>query len=234
MKTAMFLLLTFVLFNFPPAYGQQTKDHWLIGNWAGSIEGLTAKGGPNRTLRVSEVAPDGWAKAQYGITGQNTGQIDVAVDGAQVKFLIPTTNNRIELMREGENSLVGTFSLPTGKSFPMKLTKIKPTTEFDGDWSGNTAGNASCGGASYDLTVKDSLITGKLRLVDRRIHGATYESIITGQVYADGTAALSLKGEGRNTQFSGTFTSTEFRGTDARYGNRGFSQCTYEVELKRR
>ena len=207
----------------------------MVGTWEGSIEGFSAKFDPNRTLRVTAVGPDGEAKAQWGIRGQSIGRADATVDGARVKVLIPSSNNLVELTREGDNSLVGTYALPTGTSFPIKLTKIKPTTEFDGDWTGHTIGAIGCGGAHYDLTVRDSLITGKLRLFSTgRVEKESWESIITGEVKADGTATLRLKGGARTTQFSGTFTNTEFRGTDARYGDRGNGQCTYEVELKRR
>jgi hypothetical protein len=117
--------------------------------------------------------------------------------------------------------------------FAQEQPAQKRSTEFDGEWQGrNTGFSKGCGTMSYNLTVKDSLISGNARYLDV-LGGSTNtkDSAVTGEVAADGTAEIRVKGPARISQFSGKFTSTEFRGVDPPKGNRG---CSYEIELKRK
>jgi len=231
MKPLAFLLASVIFFSVQSASAQQPQSHWLIGHWEGTIENYRSKEGPDRTLRVHAVSPDGKAVGRSSVTGMNSVAIDVVVEGVQIKFLLPS-KNLVELKREGDDRLVGNYTLPDGRAFPLTLKRIKLSSDFDGDWRGSTGQTgAGCGGVHYDLSIKDSLISGKFTVVYR--DGTTFYSNVTGEVDTTGKAIIELKGV-RNTQFAGTFTKTEFRANDPRYGDKGNAQCSYENELKRR
>lgn len=232
MKTITFFVLSFVLLNFQEGFGQQTQSHWLVGSWEGKIEEYSGKDDPGRTLQVDAVSPDGKALARWTVTGQKRGRVDAKVEGSQVQ-VVTGGNSLVELTREGDDSLSGTFTLGTGRAFPIKLARIKPSTEFDGDWTGMTSrAMKGCGAPYYNLTVKNSQITGRL-LIMAQSNNPPAESAITGIVNADGTATIQLTGA-RKTKFTGKFSGTEFKGLDPAYGGGRLSACSYEVELKRK
>ena len=127
MKTITFFLVSVILFSFQASLAQQTQTHWLVGQWEGKIEGYLSKENPGRTLRVIAVSPDGTAQARWAVTGQGMGGADIAVDGLKVT-VVTSAKSQVELSREGDNLLVGTFTLQTGRRFPIKLTKINGPT----------------------------------------------------------------------------------------------------------
>ncbi len=127
MKTITFFLVSVILFSFQASLAQQTQTHWLVGQWEGKIEGYLPKQNPARTLRVITVSSDGTAQARWAVTGQGMGGADIAVDGLKVT-VVTSAKSQVELSREGDNLLVGTFILQTGRRFPIKLTKINGPT----------------------------------------------------------------------------------------------------------
>jgi hypothetical protein len=130
-KTFSFFLVTVILFGFQVSLAQQTETHWLIGRWEGEIGRFRGQGGPLRTLRVTEVSPDGKARAMWGIAGEFSFRPDVRVEGVQVK-IVTGSKSVVELMRQGDTLLAGTFTTVKGRVFPIKLAKVKPSTEIDG------------------------------------------------------------------------------------------------------
>jgi hypothetical protein len=144
----------------------------------------------------------------------------------------------VELAREADGSLAGKSTFQSGQAFSIKLSKIKLSNEFDGTWEGratvNPPNDRECTSGYYEVAVKDSLITGSFEIASRAAAGARFRSSVTGEIRPDHTAVFEVKGEpgvynARSSRFSGTFTSTEFRGNDPVVG-----RCGYEVELKRR
>jgi hypothetical protein len=105
--------------------------------------------------------------------------------------------------------------------------------EFDGEWVGSASSQvATCPRGTYQITVKDSQITGTFNIQVGKASKTRFDtSTVTGQVGPDGKAQVVHSGvdtKGRSSKFSGTFTSTEFRGSDTR------GRCDYEVQLQRR
>jgi hypothetical protein len=226
--SALLLILLFAV-GLSPA---QAQTHWLVGRWDGSIEGMAAKQKPARTLRVHTVEADNTAKARWAITGENTGSVDARVDGSQISFVVASSKSVVELSREGDDSLAGKITFANGKSFPVKLTRVKLSNTFDGDWQGSVTVLRGCGSATYNFKVTDSLITGGLRLTFAGYGtepASFFDSDITGEVDSRGAAVIEIRGR-RNAVFPGTFTSTEFRGTDPT-DSRG---CSYDIVLTRR
>ena len=229
MKTAVFFLLMIALLHFRASLAQEKQSHWLVGRWRGSIENYSGEEGPLRTLRVTRVSPDGAeAIAMWSVSGEQAFWANLALEGSQVK-IVTNTKSVVELTREGDESLVGKLTWANGQGFSIKLRKIRLSTEFDGEWEGNSPVFQGCGDAYYKITVKDSLITGRLRIIWQDLSPSAI-SAITGEVDADGRAVIQVRGA-RNSRFSGTFTSKEFRGSDPPVGNQG---CSYEVKLNRR
>lgn len=105
--------------------------------------------------------------------------------------------------------------------------------EFDGEWVGSASSQvANCPRGTYQITVRDSQVTGTFNIQAGKGSKTRFDtSTVTGQVGPDGKAQVEHSGvdtKGRSSKFSGTFTSTEFRGSDTR------GRCDYEVQLQRR
>jgi hypothetical protein len=232
MKQSILIALVMVLLGYQVTHAQQTQSSWLIGRWDGNIEGFTGQAGSARTLRVHDISAEGAIVSLWGIPPQTRGRAEVKTDGLQVRVFVPSSKSTVELTREGDEVLLGKIVLANGREFPIKLTKTKLSNQFDGKYSGTSSVGRGCGSGLYDITVRDSLITGWFRFHTTRGNIASQTSAdgeITGEVSGDGTALIELRGP-RNSQFSGTFTATELKAIDPALGNRG---CSYELILKR-
>ncbi len=128
-------LLLIPLFGFGLSQAQ-AQTHWLVGRWDGAIDGMAAKQKPARTLRVHAVEADNTAKARWAITGENTGNVTAKVDGSQISFVVASSKSVVELTREGDDSLAGNIKFANGKSFPVKLNRVKLSNTFDGELAG--------------------------------------------------------------------------------------------------
>ena len=106
--------------------------------------------------------------------------------------------------------------------------------EFDGEWVGRASSQDenACRPGTYQITIKDAQLAGTYDVrVKVRGNYRNDTSKVTGQINSDGKAVIELTAvdtNGRNSKFSGTFTSTEFRGADKR------GRCDYDVRLQRR
>jgi hypothetical protein len=92
---------------------------------------------------------------------------------------------------------------------------------------------ANCPRGTYQITVRDSQITGTFNVQAGKASKTRFDtSTVAGRIDSDGKAIIEVKGvdaaKARSSKFSGTFTSTEFRGSDTR------GRCDYEVQLQRR
>jgi hypothetical protein len=233
MKQSIVVASVMVLLGYQLTSAQQAQSPWLIGRWDGTIEGFTGQGGPARMLRVNNISAEGAIVSLFGVPPDRRGRVEIKVDGSQVRFFVPSTKSTVEVTREGDEVLVGKMVLASGREFPIKLTKTKLSNQFDGKYSGTSSVGHGCGSGHYEITVKDSLITGWFRFHVTRgsfpNQTLSANGEITGEVGSDGTALIELRGP-RNSQFSGTFTNSEFKATDPALGNRG---CSYEIILKR-
>jgi hypothetical protein len=220
MKQCMiFAFIVLFLLGYQNASAQQTQSSWLIGRWDGNIEGFIGQGGPARTLRVNRISADGTIVSLWGIPPQTRGRAEVKVDGSQVKVFVPSSKVTVELTRESDDVVVGKITFENGREFPIKLTKTKLPNQFDGKYSGTSSVGRGCGSYHYDITVKDSLITGWYRSHVTKGSIANMTSAdgeITGEASSDGTALIELRGPPRNSQFSGTFTGAELKAIDLR------------------
>ena len=233
MKQFVVFVFVVLLLGYQVASAQETGSSWLIGRWDGNIEGFKGEGGPARMLRVNNISAEGAVVSLFGVPPDRRGRVEIKVDGSQIRFFVPSTKSTVELTREGDEVLVGKMMLASGRELPLKLTKTKLPNQFDGKYSGTSSVGRGCGSYHYDITVKDSLLTGWYRSHVTKGSIANMTSAdgeITGQASSDGTALIELRGPPRNSQFSGTFTGAELKAIDPPFGNRG---CSYEITLKR-
>jgi hypothetical protein len=237
LKFLAFLIVTVVLFGPVPTFAQQSQNQWLIGHWDGTIEGFPASENPSRVLRVHNVSADGKAVALWVVPGSNAAQTETSTDGSSVKIAFPGSKAAIELIREGDGSLGGKFTNPSGKTYPIKFKQAKLSSEFDGEWQGPATNNPrnsnECTDGTYQVTIKESLITGTFQILSR-IGSGRLESLVTGEIQPDKTAVLELKPLTpimASARFTGTFNGNEFHGSNPAVGG---GRCGYDVNLKKR
>jgi hypothetical protein len=189
---------------------------------------------------VIDVAPDGKAQAMFGTVPNYMPNARVMVEGAKVN-IVTAVKNEVELTQQGDDSLVGRFTATKEKrQFPIKLTKLKPSSEFDGEWEGKAytrpcpqaRGTDFFSRGNYQLTIRNSLITGKgvFSYIDMDHQVWARWSTITGHVDSDGFAVLlqtSLLGQ-TSPPLLGMFTNTEFRASQTQ------DFCAYDVKLIRK
>ena len=139
-------------------------------------------------------------------------------------------------------TFAGTFKFPNGQVKSVRFEKlaagatvpasVAASSAFNGKWSGNAFSQiAGCISGAYDLSVKDGVISGTATFHPRE--GSPRVSSVTGQVGADGGAALALAPQGeqaRRSRFQGKFDKDEFKGDDPAVGG---GRCAYAVTLKK-
>jgi hypothetical protein len=240
-KTLAFLIAVVLPFSYRTSFAQEGQIHWLIGRWDGLLEESSRKGGRNRTLRVLDVTPDNSGPATFGRSPLDSTRAELNLEGAKVKVVTLTTKRVVELTRQGDESLVGTFTDESGQKFPIRLTKIKLSSEFDGRWEGEGLTRPGCmlpatdfyQDSNYYLTIQNGLITGySLARVHHPLTGSKFrKSTVTGQVEPDGIGVLvqtPLSQGGASGNLVGTFTGTEFHASQTR------GRCAYDVKLMRK
>src|SRR5262249_29106356 len=163
MKQSMVFVFVVLLLGYQLASAQQTQSLWLIGRWDGNIEGFTGQGGPARILRVNNILADGRIVSLWGIPPLTRERAEVKVNGSQVKLFVPSSKVTVELAREIDDVLVGKVPLVDRREYPIKLTKTRLSNQFDGKYSGTSSVGRGCGSGHYNITVRDSLITGWFR-----------------------------------------------------------------------
>ena len=121
----------------PVSVTPETEPHWLVGQWEGNIDGLSAEERPARTLRVVAVSPDGIVEARWVSVGNELGNADVRIEGSRVQ-VVPSATTVVELMRESDDLLVGTVTLQNGQAFPIRLGRIiaaRDLPKYDGTFA---------------------------------------------------------------------------------------------------
>jgi len=93
------------------------QQHWLVGTWKGALGNLTSTNrfGPDRTMEVKSVSPDG-GKAQATWTGATgTLSISITISGNEISFTTPGSVGANYKMTHNAGALSGSWS-PTGGS----------------------------------------------------------------------------------------------------------------------
>jgi hypothetical protein len=141
----------------------------------------------------------------------------------------------VTLPRQGEDKLQGTFTAKNGRQFPISLTKLQRSTEFDGKWVGRAIpSRSSYATGEYDIVVKHSEITGSVTFSN---YGRVWISTVEGEIYSNNIAGVRLRpysnpaGESnsRGSEFTGAFERDEFKGTDDNGG-----ALIYQVTLRKK
>jgi len=96
--------------------------HWLVGVWEGELKSVPAPQG--RFVEVWAVAGDGKASGVMGKAGEEQpGKTEVTVMGPRVR-IVNAVQSVVELVREGDDRLVGTIvGKDGGRAQPFALTK---------------------------------------------------------------------------------------------------------------
>ena len=115
-----------LLLTFGHSFGQEPQTHWLVGRWDGNIDGFSGDQDPARTLEVDTIAGDGTTTARWSITGRSAGRANLKVTDSNITLLVLSSKSVVDLVREGDDALVGKIKLANGMVFPIKFTKRKP------------------------------------------------------------------------------------------------------------
>ena len=92
------------------------QQHWLVGTWKGALGNLptTNRFGPDRTMVVKSVSPDG-GKAQATWTGATgTQSISITISGNEISFSTPGSAGANYKMTHNAGSLNGSWSAAGG------------------------------------------------------------------------------------------------------------------------
>lgn len=109
------LILILALGAAAPAAAQQ---HWLVGTWKGALGNLptTNRFGPDRTMEVKSVSPDG-GKAQASWIGATGAQpISITISGNDVSFTTAGSAGATYKMTHSGGSLSGSWSASGGSA----------------------------------------------------------------------------------------------------------------------
>ena len=120
-RPALTVALAIVLTIPGSAFGQATDSSSLVGLWEGRVENFANPSGPNRSLRILSL-DRGKGRGAWFVTGADEYVAKIAADADRVS-VITVANVKVELRRQGEDQLRGTFTLPDGASYPVTLTK---------------------------------------------------------------------------------------------------------------
>lgn len=94
------------------------QQHWLVGTWKGALGNLptTNRFGPDRTMEVKSVSPDG-GKAQATWTGATgTQSISITISGNDISFSTPGSSGATYKMTHNAGSLNGSWSGASGSA----------------------------------------------------------------------------------------------------------------------
>ena len=138
----------------------------LVGLWQGQIEGgYSGQGGPGRILRVVLFTPDGTVYGTWAIRGHQEYVARIKADGPKVR-VITAADTRVDLFRQTADRLTGTFTLKSGRTYPIVLRKVeeKPrqdwvdlATALVGRWEGDIRLPSTPDGEAGRLLYIDSV-----------------------------------------------------------------------------
>jgi hypothetical protein len=123
LRAGLYLAVIVVLLGANASLADEAQRHWLIGQWQGSIQAYPRPSGAARTLDVKAVSPDGTTVGSWGVTGQELFPCDIKVNGLQVTVTVTVSGSVVQLLKEGNDGLVGIFTPGNGKEYPIRLNR---------------------------------------------------------------------------------------------------------------
>jgi hypothetical protein len=96
-----------------PASAQQ---HWLVGTWKGALGNLssTNRFGPDRTLEVKSVSPEGGKAQGTWIAATGAQPVTITISGNDISFSTAGSSGSSYKMTHNASSLSGSWSAASG------------------------------------------------------------------------------------------------------------------------
>ncbi len=114
--TALRFLTLFLVLALGVSGSATAQQHWLVGTWKGALGNLpsTNRFGPDRTMQVKSVSPDG-GKAQATWTGATGSQsISITISGNDISFTTSGSSGATYKMTHNGGSLSGSWTATGG------------------------------------------------------------------------------------------------------------------------
>jgi hypothetical protein len=107
------VLLLVAIAAAAPASAQQ---HWLVGTWKGALGNLasTNRFGPDRTMEVKSVSPDGGKAQGTWIAATGSQPISITVSGNDITFSTAGTSGASYKMTHNASTLNGSWAPASG------------------------------------------------------------------------------------------------------------------------
>jgi hypothetical protein len=121
MKAFWMLALSLVVLSPATLFSETPDAGWLVGVWRGAVLGTSWRN-PGRTMEVLMVGQKGSAKGTWSITGAREYVAKIAVDGQRV-IVVTAAETHVELTRQADGTLAGTFRLKSGVTHPVALAR---------------------------------------------------------------------------------------------------------------
>lgn len=108
------LMLLVALAANAPAGAQQ--PHWLVGTWKGALGNLpsTNRFGPDRTLEVKTVAPNGSTAQGRWIAQTGTQTVAITISGNEISFATAGSSGATYKMTHNAGTLTGSWAAVGG------------------------------------------------------------------------------------------------------------------------
>ena len=205
--TGVFLVVA--LLSSQASLAQQTQGAWLLGMWEGNLQDYAARGGKGtarRFIEVTAVAPDGTAQGVMGIDGEPPGKAKIRLKDSQV-HIVNAAQSVVELLREGDDRLVGKLTSQDGRVFSLTLEKMKclDPASLIGEWGGRAIDATEQKlSAQYYLTitrVQCNTVWGTWEFSGRQSSKGPLKGRVEGNQLTYGPTTLGI----RDNQMTGGF-----------------------------
>lgn len=92
------------------------QQHWLVGTWKGALGNLpsTNRFGPDRTMEVKSVSPDGGKAQATWIAATGPQPISITISGNEISFTTAGSSGASYKMTHNTGSLSGSWTATGG------------------------------------------------------------------------------------------------------------------------